>query len=185
MVNYQGDIWPTEVSIRPFRGWIRTWEGLDPASLNFVIRVINSTEAADMDLLGKSSIQFPAKSGALTGLARADIPEPPGWSARRPDRLPVPRPVEPFERIARLAAMILGTSLASISVARWRASPGRNCLGAPDTTGQQSPLEHLLLQSVIESQEKLVIDDARLDLRPRARCPSKPARERLGGIPGT
>ena len=72
--------------------------------------------------------------------------------------------------------MILGTSLASISVARWRASPGRNCLGAPDTTGQQSPLEHLLLQSVIESQEKLVIDDARLDLRPRARCPSKPAR---------
>lgn len=65
--------------------------------------------------------------------------------------------------------MILGISLASVSIARWRASPGRSCLGAPDTTIQQSPLEHLLLQSVIESQEKLVIDDARLDLRPRAR----------------
>ena len=72
--------------------------------------------------------------------------------------------------------MILGISLASVSIARWRASPGRSCLGAPDTTIQQSPLEHLLLQSVIESQEKLVIDDARLDLRPRARLPSKQAR---------
>ena len=84
--------------------------------------------------------------------------------------------MEPFDRVARLAAMILGTSLASVTFARWRSSPGRSCRGAPDTTGQQSPLEQSLLQSVIESQEKLVIDDARLDVHPRARCPSEPAR---------
>lgn len=128
-----------------------------------------------MGLPGYSSIQFPARSGALAGLARADIPEPPGWSARRPDRLPAP-PVEPFDRIARLAAMILGTSRAFVTIARWRAPPGRGCLGVLHTTGRQSPLEHSWLQSVIESQEKLVIDDARLNLHPRARCPSKPAR---------
>ena len=150
--------------------------GLDPASPNFVIHVTNSTEAADMDLLGNSSIQFPARSGTLTGLTRADIPEPHGWGARRPDSLPAARPVEPFDRVARLAAMIAGTSLASVTIARWRASPGRSCLGALGTTGRQSPLEHLLLQSVIESREKLVIDDARLDLHPSARCLSKPAR---------
>ena len=71
--------------------------------------------------------------------------------------------------------MILGTSLASVTIARWRASPGRSGFDAPDTTGQQSPLEHSWLQSVIESQEKLIIDDARLNLHPRARCPSRPA----------
>jgi sigma-B regulation protein RsbU (phosphoserine phosphatase) len=80
--------------------------------------------------------------------------------------------VEPFDRVARLGAMILGTSVASVTIARWRSSHGRICLGAPDTTGQQSPLEQSLLQFVIESQEKLVIDDARIDLPPTARCPS-------------
>jgi phosphoserine phosphatase RsbU/P len=92
--------------------------------------------------------------------------------------------VDPFDRIARLAAMILGTSLASVTIARWRASPGRSWAGAPDTTGRQSSLEHFLLQSVIESQEKLVIDDARLDLHPTAHCPFKPARARAwAGFP--
>ena len=127
-----------------------------------------------MNALSNSSIQFPARSGVWTGLVRADSPEPPG-TARRPDRLPAPRPVEPFDRVAWLAAMILGTSVASVTVARWRSSSGRSCLGAPDTTGRQSPLEQSLLQFVIESQEKLVIDDARLDLHPSARCPFESA----------
>jgi sigma-B regulation protein RsbU (phosphoserine phosphatase) len=82
--------------------------------------------------------------------------------------------VAPFDRVARLAAMILGTSLASVTIASWRGSPDRSGLGVPDTTGRQSPLEHLLLQSVIDSQEKLVVDDARLEPHPTARCPSKP-----------
>ena len=129
-----------------------------------------------MDLPGYSSIQSPARSGALAGPVQANIPEPPGWSARWADRLPAPRLVEPFDRVVRLAAMILGTSLASVTIARWRASPGRSCSDVPDTTGRQSPLEHSWLQSVIKSQEKLVIDDAHLDLHPRARRPSEPAR---------
>jgi sigma-B regulation protein RsbU (phosphoserine phosphatase) len=119
-----------------------------------------------MDPLGYSSTRFPARSGALNGPAGADIPEPSGWKPRRPD---------PLDRVARLAAMILGTSLASVTIAGWRASPGRSGLHAPDTTGRQSPLEHSWLQSVIESQQKLIIDDARLNLHPRARCPSRPA----------
>ena len=37
------------------------------------------------------------------------------------------------------------------------------------------PARAALLQSVIESREKLVIDDAQLDLHPSARCPLEPA----------
>jgi phosphoserine phosphatase RsbU/P len=127
-----------------------------------------------MNPLSNSSIQVPARSGALTGLVRADIPAPPG-TVRRPDRLPDPGPAEPFDRVAWLAAMILGTSRASVTIARWRPSSGTSCRGSPDTTGRESPLEQSLLQLVIESQEKLVIDDARLDPHPSARCPLEPA----------
>ncbi len=129
-----------------------------------------------MDLPGYSSLQFPARSGALAELARAGIPGPPGWSARRPGRRPASGPAESFDRVARLAAAILGTSLASVTIARWCGSPGRSRLGVPDTAGEQSSLEQLWLQCVIESQEKLVIDDAWPGLHPRARCPSGPAR---------
>jgi sigma-B regulation protein RsbU (phosphoserine phosphatase) len=125
--------------------------------------------------LGHSSIQLPARSGAFTGPVGADTPEPSEPSARPPGRLPAPRRVEPFDRVARLAAMILGTSLASVTVARWRSPPGRSCLGAADTTGQRSPLERSLLQFVIESREKLVIDDTRIYRPPSARCPPGPA----------
>jgi sigma-B regulation protein RsbU (phosphoserine phosphatase) len=71
--------------------------------------------------------------------------------------------------------MILRTSRASVTIARSRSSSGRSCPGSPDTTSEQSPLEQSLLQFVIESQENLVIDDARLDLHPSARCPLDPA----------
>ena len=83
--------------------------------------------------------------------------------------------MESFDRVARLAAMILGTSLASVTIARWRSPPGRSCRGAADTTGQQSPLERSLLQFVIESQKKLVIDDTRIGLPPSARSRPGPA----------
>jgi sigma-B regulation protein RsbU (phosphoserine phosphatase) len=125
--------------------------------------------------LGHSSLQLPARSGAFTGPLRPGTPEPSEPSARPLGHLPASRRVESFDRVARLAAMILGTSLASITIARWRSPPGRSCLGAADTNGQQSPLERSLLQFVIESQKKLVIDDTRIDLPRSARCPPGPA----------
>jgi sigma-B regulation protein RsbU (phosphoserine phosphatase) len=125
--------------------------------------------------LGHSSLQLPARSGAFTGPARADTPEPSEPSARPPGGPPASRRVESFDRVARLAAMILGTSLASVTIARWRSPPGRSCRGAADTTGQQSPLERSLLQFVIESQKKLVIDDTRIGLPPSARSRPGPA----------
>lgn len=103
------------------------------------------------------------------------MPEPPRLTARPLDSPSGPRPAESFDRVARLAAMILGTSLASVTVAGFRSSSGRSCLGALDMTDRQSPLEQSLLQFVIDSQDRLVIDDARRDLRPSPGCPFEPA----------
>jgi hypothetical protein len=56
------------------------------------------------------------------------------------DSLAGPRAVEPFDRVGRLAAMVLGTSLASVTVAGWPSSAGRRCLGAPEMADRRSPL---------------------------------------------
>ena len=101
--------------------------------------------------------------------------EPPGRTARRLDSLTAPRAVGLFDRVARLAAMVLGTSLGSVTVAGSPSSAGQRCLGAPDMADRQSPLEQSLLQSVIESEDRLVIDGALLDLRPSASCPHESA----------
>jgi hypothetical protein len=89
------------------------------------MHVTNSAEAADMKLLDSSSIPAQARSGTLAGLVRADMPEPPRLTARPLDSPSGPRPAESFDRVARLAAMILGTSLASVTVAGFRSSSNR------------------------------------------------------------
>jgi serine phosphatase RsbU (regulator of sigma subunit) len=92
--------------------------------------------------------------------------------------------VESFDRTARLAAKVLGTSLASVMVAGRPSASGKNCLGSPDMTERQSPLERALLQSVIESGGRLVIDDAQRDPGPSAGGPPGPAAVRAwAGFP--
>ena len=76
--------------------------------------------------------------------------------------------MEPFDRVARLAAMVLGTSLASVTVAEQQPASRRSCPSSPGKTGWQTTVEGPLIQAVIESGDRLVIDDARLDLRPSA-----------------
>jgi sigma-B regulation protein RsbU (phosphoserine phosphatase) len=76
--------------------------------------------------------------------------------------------VEPFDRVARLAAMVLGTSLASVTAAGQQPACRRRCPSTPGKNGQQTTVERSLTQAVIESGDRLVIDDARLDLRPSA-----------------
>jgi serine phosphatase RsbU (regulator of sigma subunit) len=74
--------------------------------------------------------------------------------------------VEPFDRVARLAATVLGTSLASVTVAGQQPASRRRCPSTPGKNGRQTTVEGSLTQAVIESGNRLVIDDARPDLRP-------------------
>ena len=118
-----------------------------------------------MQSLDSSSIAVPARSSTRTGPVRAG---PPGRAAEMRSIRPGPRAVEPFDRVARLAAMVLGTSLASVTVAEQQPASRRSCPSSPGKTGWQTTVEGPLIQAVIESGDRLVIDDARLDLRPSA-----------------
>ena len=71
--------------------------------------------------------------------------------------------VEPFDRVARLAAMVLGTSLASVTVIGRPAS--MRGPGILDMADSRSALERSLLRSVIVSGDRVVIEDVRLDPR--------------------
>jgi serine phosphatase RsbU (regulator of sigma subunit) len=64
--------------------------------------------------------------------------------------------------------MVLGTSLASVAVAEQQPASRWNCSSSPGKTGRQTEVDGPLIQAVIESGDRLVIDDAQLDLHPSA-----------------
>lgn len=81
---------------------------------------------------------------------------------------------QPFEHVARLAARVLGTPLASVILAGKSLSAARNCPGSAAMANPQRSLERSLCQYVIDFEERLIIDDVRLDLRAIAYCPVEP-----------
>src|ERR1035438_7443645 len=88
---------------------------------------------------------------------------------------PLTSVAESFDRVARLAAMVLGTPLASVTVTGEHPVSGRTCPGVRGAAGTQSPVEQLLCQHVIDSGDKLVIEDARLDPRTVVSSPAESA----------
>ena len=80
---------------------------------------------------------------------------------------------EPFGHVERLAATVLAAPVASVHFAGERLS-GRICAGALDIADRQRPIEQWLCQYVIDSGERLVIDDVRLDPHTVARRPIEP-----------
>jgi hypothetical protein len=83
---------------------------------------------------------------------------------------------EPFDRVARLATMVLGTPLAAVTIAGEFASFAGNSPGAPGVADWQTPAEQALCQRVVDSGEKLVLGGIRLDLRQNGTA--------LAGMPG-
>jgi serine phosphatase RsbU (regulator of sigma subunit) len=71
---------------------------------------------------------------------------------------------EPFKRVTRLAALALGTPLASVTLTDERPSAGKTPLAPPETGGDWSTVERALCDYVIESGVRLVRDGALLDL---------------------
>ncbi len=70
-----------------------------------------------------------------------------------------------FDHVVRLAATVLRTPLACVVLNGEPLSSGRSGPGASDFAGRPGPIERLLCQRVIDSGERVMIDDARLDPR--------------------
>lgn len=105
-----------------------------------------------MRVLGSDSISSSAMAGTMTGLTPVDAPGAPGRA----------REEDPFGRVVRLTAMVLGVPLGSVAIAGEGAS-WRSRLSARRVGGWQSPAERAWYQQVIGSQDKLIIDEARPD----------------------
>lgn len=80
-----------------------------------------------------------------------------------------------YDRVARLAAVVLGTRRAFVAIAGERSSLGRGPVGARDMVAPERLVEQSWCRQVIESGNKLIINDARLDPRTRASFPAGPA----------
>jgi hypothetical protein len=86
---------------------------------------------------------------------------------------PVTGAEEPFGRVARLAALVLGVpSSVFVAVAGGQLFPRGTCPGWRAVAGQQAPGELSLCQRVIESGGGLVVEDARVDPRTPGSCPA-------------
>jgi phosphoserine phosphatase RsbU/P len=123
-----------------------------------------------MTVLDGASI--PVSPESVTGHFPADAPGPLELAAFRQAGLPDARAEVPFDHVARLAAMVLGTSSASVTLAGQLPSAAWVCGGVPDVAGRPSPAEQSWCQYVIDSGTALVVDDARLDPRAIALCPA-------------
>lgn len=72
---------------------------------------------------------------------------------------------EPFKRVTRLAALALGTTLASVTLTDERLATEKIPLPPRETGGEWSTIERALCEHVIESGVRLVCDGTLLDLR--------------------
>jgi phosphoserine phosphatase RsbU/P len=129
-----------------------------------------------MNVVGSASIPASAGVGTLAGRAPADgIGLPVRPAPRQAGRPAAAEAEDPLDRVARLAAMMLGTPLAFVAIADDQPSGGRSRLSARDIPGLRSPIERSLCRQVIDSADQLTIDDARLDPRTSAGCRTEPA----------
>jgi sigma-B regulation protein RsbU (phosphoserine phosphatase) len=75
-------------------------------------------------------------------------------------------PEEVFDRLARLAASLLGTPFAYVTVVDDRRSFWKSCIGvATDLADRQSTVEESFCRYVIDSGSRLIVTDARTDPR--------------------
>jgi sigma-B regulation protein RsbU (phosphoserine phosphatase) len=125
---------------------------------------VSATSAGDQ--VSRSAVS----RGAVSRSAQK-CPEASGPVVRRPETALGADATELFDRPVRLAEMVLGTSPGSVTVAGLGSDSGLRKPAIPDLADRQSVLEQSLLRSVIESGDRVIIDDVRLDPRTGASGP--------------
>ena len=135
-----------------------------------------------MTVLGSDSSPVRGLRG-VTRLVPVAEPESPAPAARQ-TRLRCTRADRPFDHVARLATMVLGMPMASVTAINERRPSARISDGTLDTANRRSPVERVLREYVIDSGARLVFDDARLDPRTAAaRAPGRPGVVAWAGFP--
>jgi sigma-B regulation protein RsbU (phosphoserine phosphatase) len=114
-----------------------------------------------MKVLASTPAGAPASTSALPRPIPVESSRPPAPAAGTRSALAA----EPFKRVTRLAALALGTPLASVTLTDERASAGKAPLAPPEMGGGWSTVERALCEYVIESGVRLVCDGTLLDLR--------------------
>ncbi|MDQ6842654.1 MAG: GAF domain-containing protein, partial [Actinomycetota bacterium] len=74
---------------------------------------------------------------------------------------------EPFDRLARLAARIVGAPVALVTAVDRDRQFFKSCLGLPEpwATRRETPLSHSFCQHVVTAREPVIVTDAREDSR--------------------
>ena len=124
-----------------------------------------------MKVLASTPAGAPASTSALPRPIPVESSRPPAPAAGTRSALAE----EPFKRVTRLAALALGTPLASVTFTDERPAAGKTPLAPPETGGEWSTVEGALCEYVIESGVRLVCDATLLDLRAAGGgCPLAP-----------
>src|SRR5450631_3513381 len=100
--------------------------------------VTTRRKAADMTVIGNAPYPAPAIAGPVTGLVPVDAPGGPGSAAGRQADLPDGHAEEPFGRVARLAALVLGVRSVFVTVAGGQLFPAGACRGGRAVAGQRA-----------------------------------------------
>jgi len=108
----------------------------------------------------------------------AAILAPARLAAARASGLLDTRPDEPFDQLSGLAATLLGTPLAFVTVVDDRRSFWKSCIGVElrSLEDQENPVEESFCQYVVAAQAEVIVDDAATDPLTR----ENPSVEKLG-----
>ncbi len=129
--------------------------------------------------LSLTPLVYAADSASMTQVSEAP-PQPARLAAVRRTALLDTPPEEAFDRLTRLAARLLGTPVALISLVEEDRQFFKSATGLPEplATSRATPLSYSFCRHVVESGDRLVVEDARRD--PLVR--TNPAVRELGWV---
>jgi hypothetical protein len=138
-----------------------------------------------MEVLGSAPAWAPARIGALAWPAPVRSPEPPGSAADRRSGPLSALAEEPFERVVRLAATVLDTPWASVTVPGKRCSSRRTCPASTRAEAHRETRPSVIMAARNQSLLDWPTDDQRFLTAVHVVTPAlKGSRHQTGGQPG-
>jgi hypothetical protein len=138
-----------------------------------------------MEVLGSATAWAPARIGALAWPAPVRSPGPPGSAADQRSGPLSALAEEPFERVVRLAATVLDTPWASVTVPGKRCSSRRTCPASTRAAAHRETRPSVMMAARNQSLLGWPTDDQRYLTAVHVVTPAlKGSRHQTGGLPG-